>query len=310
MFQMGYILIQCLAAFLCSIICTPFVITLAKKKGFVDQPDNQQLKIHQDPIPNVGGVVLFLSIALTLPISSYFIFGLSTKILGIILLCLLLVLLAVIDDKKNIDPKTRFLAHILISIALILFGYKISLFPSIVLNYLTTGLLIVGAINSINLLDGVDGLAIGVSGISCLAFACLAILQNSPIVLLLSLVLFGSLLGLLPYNFHPAKIFLGDGGSTLTGLLLAILIISLVSKSGSMLYFLACVTIIGVPILDTGFAIVRRITNNKSIFKGDREHFYDKLLQKGLSQKETALICYSISLLCVGLGLGLIVLLA
>lgn len=272
-------------------------------------PNEEELKIHTKPIPNIGGVVLFLSAAITLLISYCLSPAISRSFLVIIPASLLLILVGIADDHRAISPYFRFLMHVLVSIATISFGFHIDLFSSNVLDYLVTGLIIVGTINSINLLDGLDGLAVGVSAICCTAFALIAIIQNSLLLLALAVIPLGGLLGFLPYNFQPAKIFMGDSGSTLIGFFLSILIITTTSESRSALYLAASLLILGLPLLDTGFAIVRRIRKKGSIFVGDRQHFYDLLMERGFSVRRTVITGYFLSCAFAFLGLSTVKLL-
>jgi UDP-GlcNAc:undecaprenyl-phosphate GlcNAc-1-phosphate transferase len=298
-------LIPTLVSFFISFSITPVLINIAKKKGLNDVPDNSELKIHKAPIPNIGGLVVFISITPTLLLSSPFVYNQSKDIYNVIIGCLLIMALGISDDLKGINPSIRFLGQFLISIIVISFGFKINTFPSLFLNLITTSFIIIVSINAINLLDGMDGLATGVSAICCLGFIGIGTYQNNTFVSILSLILFGSLIGFLPYNFNPAKIFLGDSGSTLIGFLLALLIISSASQLSSLPNLIPPILIVGLPFFDTAYTIIRRVRNKKSVFIGDREHFYDKLNRKGFSQRQTAVIGYSLSLMCTVMGLGI-----
>jgi len=266
-------------------------------------PDNSALKIHQIPTPNIGGVSIFIGVTLTLLISSFFVFSVNKETCWLIIGCLFVMTLGMADDLKSVNPLIRILGHFLISIVVISFGFRINAFSWSSVNIVTTSLLIVASVNSVNLLDGVDGLAAGTSAICSAAFVWLAVFQDNLFALILSLTLLGTILGFLPYNFHPARIFLGDGGSTLSGFLLAMLLISVSSQSASLSYFLAAITILGLPFMDPGYAVLRRIKRKRNIFMGDREHFYDKLIKKGFSQRKTALIGYFVSSLFAISGL-------
>jgi UDP-GlcNAc:undecaprenyl-phosphate GlcNAc-1-phosphate transferase len=136
---------------------------------------------------------------------------------------------------------------------------------------------------------------------------CISFLQNNTLTQILSLTLLGSLMGFLPYNFHPAKIFLGDNGSTIIGFILALLVVSTSSINLTELYFFACLLILSLPILDMSLAIFRRIKNRKNIFAGDRDHYYDKLLKKGFTQKQTVLISFGASSISASIGIGLVI---
>lgn len=289
-----------------ALVTIPFVIKIAKRYHLVDRPKGMDLKIHKDPIPNIGGVVIFISICISYTLAYVFIPHVTSGNTFIQILCFFILLLGILDDQLNINPFIRFIAHIIVAFTVALSGAKMQLFPIESLNILAAVFLIVAMINAVNLLDGMDGLATGVTAVSSLAFLGFSFLQSNIPIMVLSLALVGSLLGFLPYNFHPAKIFLGDCGSTLIGFLLAVSVISLSSSRESWLYFVSSLIVLGLPIVDTSLAILRRIKNKKRLFEGDREHFYDKLLRKGLSQRQTAFISYGIALIYAGTAFSVI----
>ncbi len=267
----------------------------AARMRLYDFPNNSELKIHKSPIPLTGGLVIYISIVATIMLSSVFLKS-NWRLYGFIFGSLFLVLIGVIDDFKSVRPLSRLFAHFLIAILVILSGFKLRVFSIDILNVAVTSLLIMTSINALNLLDGMDGLATGVSTVCCLGFLGIGILQGDPLVIGISSIVMGALLGFLPYNFNPARIFLGDSGSTLIGLLLALLVICSSELPGSTVSRLSPVLVLGLPLFDMAYAILRRVKEGRNIFKGDREHFYDKLRRGGFSQRGTACIAYGVAL--------------
>ncbi|UFS69339.1 undecaprenyl/decaprenyl-phosphate alpha-N-acetylglucosaminyl 1-phosphate transferase [Geomonas sp. RF6] len=274
-------------------ILTPAAVLLARKKGLCDSPDAEGLKIHRGAMPVIGGCAVFLALAGAL-LPLFVREGGAPRGLAVIAGCaLFLVVLGVVDDLHELSPGIRFLGHLMVGVALSLGGVRIGSLPGEALNVACTVVVVVGLINALNLLDGMDGLASGVASVSSLGFLGLFMLQQNPYGVVAAALL-GALLGFLPYNVHPARIFLGDNGSTLIGFLLAVLAIS-VSSGPSVAPLFASLAIVSVPVFDTGWAIVRRVRGGRSLFIGDREHFYDRLLRRGLTQRQVAAVGYGLS---------------
>jgi len=292
--------VPAMVSFLFALLLSPVAIRVGKRIGLCDVPDGSGLKIHRSPIPKVGGLPVFVSVGLTLMVAPMVLRFSREEAWAILLLCLLVVMLGMADDLKNLSPLVRLSGQCLVSILMMGFGFMIHTFPVVALNLAFTGVIIVGAINAVNLLDGMDGLASGVSAVCCMAFGCLALYQGNRFVFLLSSVLLGALLGFLPYNSHPARAFLGDHGSTLVGFLMGLMVVFSANETGSLAHLLGPLFVLGVPLIDTAWAVARRVRARRSIFTGDREHFYDQLMRKGFTQRETAFIGYSLSL---GFGL-------
>ena len=293
--MLSHYLVSGVVSFSISLLLTPFAIRTGAKVGLCDFPDNQGLKIHKSPIPLTGGLVISISTIGTILLSSVFP-KTGGRLYGVVTGSFFLVLIGVIDDFKTVSPFVRILTHLLISILVIISGFKLTVFSMDIFNVAATLLLIMATINAVNLLDGMDGLATGVSAVCCLGFVGLGLLQNDLRIVSLASILLGALLGFLPYNFNPARIFLGDNGSTFIGFLLALLAIGSSDHPGSMLIRLSPILVLGLPLFDAAYAILRRLKERRSIFLGDRDHFYDKLRRRGFSQKETALIAYALSL--------------
>ncbi|MFA5527940.1 MAG: MraY family glycosyltransferase, partial [Peptostreptococcales bacterium] len=154
---------------------------------------------------------------------------------------------------------------------------------------------IVGITNTINLIDGLDGLAAGITAIASFSMAYIAYLNDRPEVALITLAIAGGTLGFLPYNFNPAKIFMGDGGSLFLGLMLATVSIIGPMKGAAAIATVMPVLVLGLPIFDTAFAIYRRLLNGKSIMEADKGHIHHRILSKGMNQKKTVIILYALS---------------
>lgn len=214
-----------------------------------------------------------------------------------------------IDDSKGVPSLVKLVAQILAAISVVLCGIRIENISipfaegKIVINgifsYIITICWIIGITNAINLIDGLDGLSSGVTLISCLSLLIVFALNNSPLIaIVLITALAGALVGFLPFNFNPAKTFIGDTGSNFMGFSLAIISILGVAKTYTALVLIAPIIILGMPIFDTLFAIFRRIIKGKSIkavFKPDKGHLHHKLMAKGYTQRQAVLIMYGIT---------------
>ncbi len=305
-----------LTSLLICFLITPFIINIAKKYNIVDKPDIR--KIHKEPIPRIGGLAIIISIFLTslFYLTTLYIFDPSflvlkyfkykfTQIIGLILSFLVILITGVLDDIKDLSATKKLIIQLLVSNILFFTGTKVEFFifsPSeLVLNniisYVFTVLWVVGLMNAINLLDGLDGLLSGVSFIISITLGVLAIVKGQTVLAIIIFSLAGALLGFLRYNFNPAKIFLGDTGSLFIGLFMSVISILGYFKKATLISFIIPILIFALPILDTILAIVRRILKKQPIFKPDKEHLHHLLLKSGLSQKQTAILFYLITLL-------------
>ncbi|MCT4585579.1 MAG: undecaprenyl/decaprenyl-phosphate alpha-N-acetylglucosaminyl 1-phosphate transferase [Peptostreptococcaceae bacterium] len=299
---MDKLLIAFLIAFLVSYFSMPFVKKLAYKINAIDVPKDNR-RVHKKPIPRLGGVAIFLGFSVALIIS----LDISTKLIGLLIGISIIILLGIIDDVKEISAKIKLLGQIIAAFVVILFGIKINFVTNpfvfsggdyLYLGYLSipiTIIWIVGITNTVNLIDGLDGLAGGVSAISAITLTFIAFYNKQYDAAILLIALAGGALGFLPYNFNPAKIFMGDTGALFLGYVLAVVSIEGVIKSYAALAIFVPVLALGLPIFDTTFAIVRRAMNKKPIMQADKGHLHHRLLDKGLSQKQTVLIMYAIS---------------
>ena len=313
----GDIAIAFLLAFITAFVLTPYTIRLAKKVGAVDKPDER--KINVKPIPRLGGMAVICGflVSIIYLIISMNIEGkinllednLYIKLIGIFLGLIVLATACYVDDKKGIKPITKLIAQLIAAVIVVCFGIRIDNFTipfkenSVILNevfsYIITVGWIVAITNAINLTDGLDGLASGITLISCISLLIVFALNESPLIaIILITALAGSIVGFLPYNFNPAKTFIGDIGSNFLGFALAIISILGVAKTYTAIVLIAPIIVLALPIVDTIWAIIRRVIKTKSlkgIFKADRGHLHHKLMDKGFSQKQSVLILYGVT---------------
>ena len=314
----GDIAIAFLLAFITAFVITPHTIRLSKKVGAIDIPNDR--RVNKTPMPRLGGLavisgffvsVIYLIITTSLEGKINF-FGEENyyiKLIGFFIGIIVLGIICYIDDVKGIPSFVKLLAQILAAIIVVAFGIKIDdisvpftegkIVISGVFSYILTVCWIIGITNAINLIDGLDGLSSGVTLISCLSLLMVFALNGSPLIaIVLITALAGAIVGFLPFNFSPAKTFIGDTGSNFMGFSLAIISILGVAKTYTALVLIAPIIILGMPIFDTLFAIFRRIIKGKSlkaVFKPDKEHLHHKLMAKGYSQKQAVLIMYGIT---------------
>lgn len=306
-----------MAPWLATDILIPWVVRLAYKIGKVDTPDAR--KVHTIPIPRLGGVAIFAGFFIGLLALEWLVpgelFALEGPLRGVLVGGALMFLVGIVDDLKPLNAKVKFGLQILAALAAYYYGVRIEFvsnpwasglyfLPGIVPAALTVFYL-VGITNTINLIDGLDGLAGGVSLIAAGTIGIIALQTNQPIAGLLALALAGATIGFLRYNFNPAKIFMGDGGALFLGFTLASISIMGVLKLVAAVAFALPLLILGVPIMDTAFAILRRAWNRKPIFSPDRGHLHHRLLDAGLTQRRAVLVIYGICLALAGTALGL-----
>ncbi|RED57652.1 UDP-GlcNAc:undecaprenyl-phosphate GlcNAc-1-phosphate transferase [Cohnella lupini] len=307
--MIGILIISFIVATGLALVLTPLVKKLAIRIGAIDVPN--QRKVHTRIMPRLGGVAIYAAftagLLLILPfvpegtLSAYDRNLISAMLVG----GTLIVLLGALDDKFDLSAKLKLLVQIGAA-CIVVFGFDIKInllnipFGSAMqplgewLSIPLTIFWIVGVTNAINLIDGLDGLAAGVSGIAVATILVMGIIMGNTTVILLSAVLLGGIIGFLFFNFHPAKIFMGDSGSLFLGFALAMLSM-LGFKQITIVSFVTPLLIIGVPLSDTFFAIVRRWVQKKPIFAPDKGHLHHCLQQLGFSHRKTVLIIYGIA---------------
>ena len=313
----GDIAIAFLLAFITAYVITPYTIRLAKKVGAVDIPNDR--RVNKKPMSRLGGLAViagFLVSGIYLIVTMYIekninftADGLSKKLLGFLLGIIVLGITCFIDDVKNIKPLAKLAGQTLAAILVVSSGVLIDNFTipfkenSVMLNevfsYILTIGWIIGITNAINLIDGLDGLSSGITLIACISLLIIFSLNESPLIaIILITALAGAIVGFLPYNFNPAKTFIGDVGSNFMGFAIAVISILGVAKTYTAVVIIAPIMVLALPIFDTLWAIIRRIIKTKSIkgvFKADKGHLHHRLMARGYTQKQAVLILYGLT---------------
>ena len=325
----GNIAISFLLAFIVSFMATPYSIKIAEKIGAIDIPKDDR-RMRKKSIPKLGGLAVIAGFAISLIYlisvmniegsinlfdeNSYF-----KKLIGVGLGVIIITITGVIDDTKTLKPLQKLFGQVLAAMVAVAFGIQIDSadIPFITnvelaneISMIVTVIWIVGITNAINLIDGLDGLSSGIALISCVSLLIIFALNDSPMVAILMITsLIGALVGFLPFNFSPAKTFIGDTGSNFLGYILSIVSILGVAKTYTAVVIALPMLVLGLPIFDVVWAIIRRIVKGKSIkaiFKADKGHLHHRLLARGFSQKQAVLVMYAMS---AALGLFAIILL-
>ena len=314
----GDVAIAFILAFIVAFMATPYTIKLAKKIGAVDVPKDER-RMHKRAMPKFGGpavilgflvsviyLLIVMSLEDTIILNGPENYGM--KLIGLFLGIVIISITCIIDDIKTIKPIVKLSGQLLAAIVAVAFGIKIeSINVSIIqapelgeiLSTIVTILWIVGVTNAINLIDGLDGLASGISVISAISLLIIFLLNGSamvPIILITALA--GALVGFLPFNFAPAKTFIGDTGSNFLGYTISIIAILGMAKTYTLAVIILPLIVLGLPIFDTLWAIIRRLIKGKSIkaiFKADKGHLHHRIVARGFSQKQAVLILYGIS---------------
>ncbi len=317
-----------------SFFITPIIRFIALKLNILDLPSKR--KIHKKPMPLLGGIPIFIAFNLTIFLGILFNFEYlekfyTSKWMSIFIAQLIILGIGIYDDIKKTKPWVKFLFQIFAGSLLIVAGFGIHIITNpFTGNSINLGILfipitilwVVGVTNALNLIDGLDGLATGTSFIACITIFGIAYIYQNIGIALVSLILAGSILGFLRYNFYPAKIFLGDSGSLLLGFLLAVLSLQGSHKGAVIVAILAPILVLGLPIMDTLLTMIRRllkpinpvnyqnengklknlISKGFSIFEADKDHIHHRLLKIGFSQKKAVLILYGICVVLCALA--------
>ncbi|MGC2871757.1 glycosyltransferase family 4 protein [Ihubacter sp. mB4P-1] len=291
-------------AFVLAFVFSPAAIKLAPKIGAMDVPKDAR-RMHTKAMPRFGGMAIFIGTTVSLIVFA----GQNEKILPVIIGGTLIYILGVVDDLKNLPAKVKFGAQVLVAALMYYMGLRIKFitdyFGEGVLHFgtavcfIVTILWIVGITNTINLIDGLDGLAAGTAAISSLCIAYVAYIHGNEygmmVVCLAMLSLAGGCIGFLPFNFYPAKIFMGDGGSLFLGFMIAALSVVGPLKRSTIIAVVVPVIVLGIPIFDTFFAILRRVVNRRPIMEADKGHLHHRLMALGYGQRRAVLMLYGIS---------------
>ena len=320
----GDISIAFLLAFITAFVVTPYTIRLANKVGAIDIPEKR--RINEEPTPRLGGLAVIIGFL----VSCIYLLTIMTlektfnpfgeeqyfhKLMGLLLGIIVLAVFCFIDDVKGLPAIVKLIGQTIAAIIVVSFGIQIdninipfleqtlNIDNHIYIYILSIGW-IIGITNAINLIDGLDGLSSGITLISCFSLIIVFTMNQSPIIaIILITALAGAIVGFLPYNFNPAKTFIGDTGAQFLGFSLAVISILGTAKTYTLLVLISPLIILALPICDTVFAIIRRIIKGRSIkavFAPDTGHLHHKLMKKGYTQKQAVLILYGISA-CLGM---------
>lgn len=298
------ILLSFVLSFCAAFAATPLVKRLAVKIGAIDIPRDKR-RMHKDSVPLIGGLAIFFGFL----ISTLLFSKPDVKLAAILLGAFIMVVLGIFDDKYALSAKFKLLIQIIAALIPVVAGVRIEriILPFLKsggfefgwLSYPITVLWIVALTNAVNLIDGLDGLAAGVSAIASFSMFLIACMQGNFVIAVMSAALVGACCGFLPYNFSPASIFMGDTGSTFLGFTMAALSVIGLFKIQTIISFAVPFIAFGIPIFDTSFAIFRRIREHRPIMSPDRGHLHHRLVDKGFTHKQAVLIIYAI---CVILG--------
>lgn len=301
-----------LCAFVVSFLMCPMVKSFAYKIGAIDVPKDNR-RMHKKPVPRLGGLAIFLGFI----VSMLLFVKIDHQMQGILLGASIIVVLGVVDDMSPLRAYFKFCVQIFAALVAVFHGVVIQTLsnPNVFaespywdLGWLAvpiTVLWIVGITNAVNLIDGLDGLACGVSTISAISMLVIALLVSEGDVALVMASLVGACLGFLPFNKNPAKMFMGDTGSTFLGYILATISIQGLFKYYAIVSFAVPFLILGLPMFDTLFAIIRRLAHGQNPMAPDRGHIHHRLIDMGLNQKQAVAALYVISSI---LGLSAVVL--
>jgi UDP-GlcNAc:undecaprenyl-phosphate GlcNAc-1-phosphate transferase len=295
--------------------------------NIVDKPDNL-VKTHIKPVAYLGGVGVLVGFSVGILCGVYLVRGhdllaeVMRWLFGILAGAVIACFVGVIDDIFNISPAKKILGQIIAASTILLagilpdlseivqsIGWQMSNATEIAIGIPIVVFFVIGASNSLNLLDGLDGLCGGVTAIITVGMLLLAIHrstygfseQGDTVRVIVCLALVGGVCGFLPFNRHPAKIFMGDAGSMMLGFVVAALMMLLARKAPR--WWIASIIVFGLPILDTGTALLRRLINKRPLFVSDRGHIYDQMIDRGIPMKQTVGICYLLAGLYVVAGL-------
>lgn len=293
------IIIGMITAFLAAVILAPIAAKLSFKVGAVDAPNER--KVHSRIMPRLGGLAIYCGFMAGFIVSG----SLRPQVYGLALAASVVFLTGFLDDLKGLTPLQKLAGQFVAAIVFVAFGNVIGFLT----NPFTGGIIdlgifgipitiiwLVGISNAVNLIDGLDGLAGGVSAISAFTIGIIGLLNQDIVLAVIAMYLTMATCGFLVHNFPPAKLFMGDCGALFLGFMLAALSVMGLSKGATLITLILPIVILGVPIMDTSFAIIRRARNKKPIFAADKGHLHHILLQKGYSTRKAVLIIYGLTL--------------
>jgi len=307
-----------LIALISILVLTPHVRRLAFRVGALDSPNHR--KVHQGVIPRLGGLAIYASFV----VAVLAFMPLSRQLLGLLAGSTLITAVGILDDIYRLSARTKLAGQVLAAVVVIIFGIKITFVgnPFVLGDMLPLGVFaapltiiwLVVVTNAMNLIDGLDGLASGTSFIAALTMAVLIAMETYRtagsvdwVTVSLSLIVAAAAVGFLKYNFHPASIFLGDGGSMLLGFLLAGIAVMGLVKSATIVSVIIPLVILGVPLMDIVFAVIRRFNRHLPIMLPDREHLHHRLMDLGLNHQQAVLAIYGVNIVLGGIAILMIV---
>ncbi len=303
-------------AALLALVLTPLVVRLARAVNVLDEPGLR--KVHAAAIPRLGGLAIVIpTLALVVPV---FLLDndvgrqfrdLQVQLVTLLGASALVFAVGLVDDILGLAPRYKLMVEVVAAGVVCAGGTTIDGFSvggghHVSFGWLAiplTMLWIVGITNAVNLIDGLDGLAAGISLITCTVLCSIAVYMQRPVMAVLMLGLIGSLVGFLFYNFNPAKIFLGDCGSLFLGFMVGSASVVTSHKTSTLLALALPVLALGVPIFDTLFSMLRRLAERRSMFAPDRGHIHHRLLSRGLGHRRVVLLLYAVSVAACGFGL-------
>lgn len=296
------ILLAFAVSLIIAFLMTPPVKRFAEQVGAIDMPDGER-RIHDHPIPRMGGLAIFIGFVISLLLFV----NMTTQVMGLLLGSVVIAVMGAVDDIVSLKPWMKLAGQVFAALVAIRCGLVFEEISNpnfyaeetyIEIGFLSvplTILWIVGCTNAVNLIDGLDGLAVGVSAISSITMLVVSLFVSESVVTIVLAALTGACLGFMPYNLNPAKIFMGDVGSQLLGFVLSTASIMGMFKFHAIITFLVPLLALALPLADTIFAFFRRILHGQSPFHADKGHFHHRLLAMGLNQKQAVAVLYCIS---------------
>ena len=297
-------------SFILSYITVPWAIKFANKKGIIDNPNKDARRVHKEPTPRCGGIAIVTGVMMALLlfyILSFFLpIAVDKRLVGYVLGAIVIIVMGFVDDIVSLRPLYKFLLQLIAGMIIYIFGISIVgvKIPFIYTNIIDFGIFafpitlmwVLGITNAVNLIDGLDGLAAGISSIASISLLIIFAITGAGMeVIIITLALVGATIGFLPYNFNPAKTFMGDTGSNFLGYTLATVSIMGMAKGYTILAIVAPLIVCGVPVFDMVFAIVRRLAKHQKLTTPDKGHIHHRLLKHGFSQKQAVLILYGMT---------------
>lgn len=291
-------------AFVFSFVSIPVSKLIAEKIGAIDIPKDAR-RMHKKPTPRLGGLSIFFGFL----VSVLCFCEMTWQLFGLLCGVVIIVILGIFDDSRGLGAVFKFCVQIVAALVVIYVGgIKINIFtnPNLFseqaivslsdwISIPATIFWILAITNAVNFIDGLDGLAAGVSSIAAVSLVFISLLVGQPVIALIAIAIAGACFGFLPFNFNPAKIFMGDTGSNFLGFTLAVLSVQGGFKSYAVISFAVPLLVLGLPLFDTTFAVLRRVLTGKNPMEADRGHIHHRLVDMGFSQKQTVFILYALS---------------